>query len=148
MKRVKTKHKSFLTDTEQVYDKLENLGVIFFNYCHMRHAAATLQNKYGYAMFINDRLVDTTAEEKYAVLHEWAHIETDTLHSAEAAPYQIARDEYAADRYVAHHWMPIDEVRVIMSYDGIGINELAEYFNFPSRFIARALNIYREEGLL
>lgn len=148
MKKEKTKPKAALTDTEKVYNKLENDGVMFFNYCHMRHAASTLHNQYGYAMFINERLVNTTAEEKYAVLHEWAHIETGTLHRVGATPYQIECDEYAADRYVAYHWMPIDEVKLILSYDGIGTYELAEYFNFPLRFAVRVLSIYREEGLL
>lgn len=137
-----------LTDLEWLYDDLEHRDVMFFNYAKTNRSAAILHNRYGFAMFVNEHLVNSSAEEKYAIAHEYAHMITGTLHRVGDSPAKIARDEYIADFCVAINLVPPEDIKRAVRDGNRTIWELAEYFNFPPRFIQRVISMYRCKGLL
>ena len=58
------------------------------------------------------------------------------------------RHEYRADKWAVHKILPLNDVLNAIHSGCTEIWQLAEYFDMPDDFIARAIQIYQNEELL
>lgn len=133
---------------DELYDALSALGVMFFNYATVSTPAVAMQDRYASAIFVNERIVRTTAQEKVMVAHEAGHLMTGALHPFGASKENIARDEYRADKYAVHELLSPEEIREAVKDGVVEYWELSERFDLPEDFIEKAVYIYRCEGEL
>lgn len=135
-----------MSDIEQLYNEVMAQGIMLFNYAAAATPATAVQNRYGSAIFVNERLVRTTAEEKYAVAHEAGHIATGSMHPVGSPWEVIAQDEYRADKYAVRRLLPLERLLEALREGDVEPWQLAERFNQTEAFIRRAVYIYRCEG--
>lgn len=137
-----------MSDIEDVYNEISRENIMLFNYAKLDRPAALIENQYGAGMFINERLTETTAQQKCAILHEYAHHATHATHSVHASSEIRTKDEYKAVKYAVHRWLPFEEIRQAMADGDIEIWQMAERFNMTEEAVRKALYIYQCEGLL
>ena len=137
-----------MSDIEGVYDEISGEEIMLFNYAKLDRPAALIENQYGAGMFINERLTETTAQQKCAILHEYAHHVTHATHSVHASAETRMKDEFKAVRYAVHRWLPVAQMQQAMADGDTELWQLAERFNVTEEFIRKAFYIYRCEGLL
>lgn len=133
---------------EQLYDDLSARGIMFFNYSSVDSPAVAMEDDCASAIFVNENLVCTEAEEKEVVAHEAGHIFTGSLHRTETTGDVIARHEYWADQFAVQDLLPVEELIEAFQEGYTEIWQLAEWLNHTEEFIKRAIYIYQCKGML
>lgn len=97
-----------------------------------------------WGMFLDDRKIRTTAEEKVAVSHELAHIEEDATYGVDAPIDLKQKAEALAERRQIESVLPW---RVLAKYlhRGLAPWEIAEAENVTEVFVLKALDYWFEK---
>lgn len=96
-----------------------------------------------WGVFLDDRRILTTAQEKVAISHEWAHIVEDATYGIDAPPELVKMAEVIADR---RHIESVLPWRTLSRYIRKGLQpwEIAEAEGVTGEFLEKALIYYRE----
>ena len=137
-----------MKDVDTLYDELSEKGIMFFNYANVQHPAVSVECDNRQAIFVNERMVNTTAEEKAVVAHEAGHLLTGSLHHVGASWAVVARDEYHAWKFAVHQMISPEDIKKAAQEGDTEIWQMAERFDLPEDFIRRAVYIYQCEGKL
>lgn len=137
-----------MKDIDEIYEKIAREGILLFNYAECDVPAAIVRCRSLTGIYVNDRLLPTKAEEKRAVMHEYAHYKTGACHAPGASELTVARDEYRANKYAVHELLPFRELCEAFASGYTEPYELAEYFELPEDFVHTAIYMYRCEGKL
>lgn len=78
--------------------------------------------------------------------HELGHCATGAFYNERTSVFTRGQCEHRADRWAVYHLLPRDKLIRAMQGGCVEIWQLAEHFDLPDDFIARAIEIYREEG--
>ncbi|MPM78936.1 hypothetical protein SDC9_125951 [bioreactor metagenome] len=126
-----------------IYEQLHNEGVKFFNWYLNETQSATIEMKGAYAVFIDTAKIDTAAQENAIVAHEAGHIFTGTTHYIYSPFELIEQHETRANRWAIQKLVPPDELDGVLCRGLTDNWELADYFEVPEDFMAKAIDYYK-----
>lgn len=131
----------------QMYQRMNEAGYKTYDY-EIGMDAVTIKHNGEYAVFVDPDCMGTVAEEFCAVAHEWGHCETGTTHSL-YSPYDlIVQHENRANRWAAHHILPVWKIKKAMQSGYTEAWQIADYYNLTEDFVRDAIRIYLCEGKL
>lgn len=91
--------------------------------------------------------LDTAQHEKIVLAHELGHCETGSFYNF-YSPYDIRkRHENRADKWSIKHLVPEEELDEAVSAGFTEIWQLAEYFDVPCEYMAKACHWYRYHNM-
>ena len=95
---------------------------------------------------IDDKIMETRAEERVHLAHELGHCMTGAFYSVRSPLNTRSRCERKANDYAIKKLIDEDELRkIIKEYNGeIGIWDLADHFNVTEYFMKKAVEYYFE----
>lgn len=131
----------------EVYADLLRRGVRLFSGsyafdCGADAVAVKLGDAWG--VFLDDRRILTTAEEKVAVTHEWAHIVTNATYGLDAPPALKQMAEMIADRRQIEAVLPWRTLSRDLRR-GMQAWEIAEDEGVTEELVRQALTYYTEK---
>lgn len=135
----------------EIYSELSDMGVYLGSgiYNLKGKCDSVLIYKDGrYGIFLDIDKIRTLVQEKEAVSHEWAHIQTGTTYPINASPITIAQAERRADKAQIKKLIPKDELDAALADGRTSLWELAELFGVSERFMKRAVTWYKRGELL
>ena len=96
-----------------------------------------------FGVFLDERRIKTTAEEKVAISHEWAHITENATYGIDAPPELVRKAECLADRKQIEAVLPW---RAVAWYLRRGMQpwEIAEAECVTEAFVRAAIEYYTE----
>ena len=128
----------------EIYADLRRRGCLFFSGDYDLDAGAdavTIKMQDGFGVFLDDRRITTTAKEKVAASHEWAHIVEDATYGIEAPPELVRMAEYIATRRQYEAVLPWG---VISRYLRRGCSswDIAETEGLTQAFVEKAIEYW------
>ena len=87
-------------------------------------------------------------ELQSAEAHECGHVATASYYRPGDDPLTVLRQEYKADKYAAHRFLPVRKIKKAIADGYVELWQMAELFGFDERFIQRTIYIYQSEGKL
>lgn len=131
----------------EIYADLIRRGVRCFSGDYGLDAGAdavTVKLGDNFGVFLDDRRIRTTAQEKVAASHEWAHIVEDATYGVDAPKELVKIAERRAD------FRQISEILpwcVIAPYlrQGLSVYEISERENVTEDFVRRAIRYWTEK---
>ena len=126
----------------------------FYNYCKEHcvdvipydgcpQPGATIRYQGDYAIFLDFTKIQSTRLLRSICCHELGHAATGALHKVDS-PYELVeRNEYRAKRWVAEHYMTMEDFRCAFSDGCTELWQLAEYFDMPEEDIRWALDFWK-----
>lgn len=128
-----------------IYEECDKSG-IDVDYYPMRMAKA-LAFKEGWIAIDVDK-IESSAEELVMLTHELAHIETGSFYNI-FSPLDIKeKHERKAQKQTIKKLIPLDELKEAF-HNGITEPwELAEYFNVTDKFMAEAIEFYKDNLMI
>ncbi len=134
-----------MTDIEELSDIIEQNGTIlaFTPLKHSKLAAFSCRLKdERCAIAVDEKKLETNANVKTALLHEFAHCITGTFYNEYTSPQMRQKLEYRADKHVAENDIKKSDI-IRASRSGITeIWEFAEYFNITVEYMKRIFYIH------
>jgi len=136
-----------MVDAAALYSDLHHAGVKFYSWDLGSGKAATIEMGNRYAVFIDFRNIESSADELVTVAHEVGHIETGATHTV-SSPYDlIEKHEYKANKYAVQRVIPREDFLAALSSGYTEIWSLAEYFNVTEEFMRKAACLYLNGNL-
>ena len=131
-----------------VYNDVEsnNIEILEYKIGNRKSIIAKIDNEVTIAL--NKSLIETAAEEKSYLIHEFGHFNTASYYTFNTKYELRCQKEYRANRWAVHEYLPADELLAAVSKGFTETYQLAEYFDVTEDFIRTALNIYRREGII
>ena len=98
---------------------------------------------------LNRALIEDYKEEKWCLAHEIGHCTMqNSYYNADTSIYAKKRREYKADMKASELTINIEDLQKAIK-NGIATTwDLSEYFEIPEKAVARAIQIYKNRGLL
>ncbi len=100
-----------------------------------------------YCIGIDKNIKNTAAELTYT-LHELGHCETGAFYNRYSQLDIIGKHERRADTWAAFQAMPPEEIKKAFRDGCTEAWQLSERFGLTEEFVVRAIQIYKEKGLL
>ncbi len=100
------------------------------------------------AIGLNIRAIRCREEATELFAHELGHYHTGTYYQLSSTLGLRGKMEYKADVWAVKQLVPIDRLKQALSENYLEYWELADYFDCSEKLIRRAVEIYREKGLL
>lgn len=142
-----------MTKLEEIDQELYDRGITVHNVELATTKAASMRldsiesNESNYAIFFNQKLMSSSAEERVAKEHELAHLETGSLYSLDTSLLARKRREYKADKHMIQKILPIDELKKALA-QGLVRWEIAEEFDVTEDAVKRAFQIYKNMEMI
>lgn len=110
--------------------------------------AVTIHTDHKTAVFVDTDEFRGVCELQSACAHECGHVATASYYRPGDDPLTVLRQEYKADKYAAHRFLPVRKIKKAIADGYTELWQMAELFGFDERFIRRTIEIYRREGKL
>lgn len=110
--------------------------------------AVTIHTEAKTAVFVDTDGFAGVCELQSAEAHECGHVATASYYRPGDDPLTVLRQEYKADKYAAHRFLPVRKIKKAIADGYVELWQMAELFGFDERFIRRTIEIYRREGKL
>ena len=110
--------------------------------------AVTIKANNKTAVFADTDDLNTMSALASAEAHECGHVCTGSVYGITDDNITVLRQEYRADRYAAHRFLPVRKIKKAIESGYTELWQLSELFGFDERFIQRTIDVYRREGLL
>ena len=91
--------------------------------------------------------LESAQEERIVLSHELGHCETGSFYNRYATCDIRKRHENRADKWAIKHLVPQDELYEAVSAGFVETWELAEIFDVPPEFMARAIHWYTHRNM-
>ena len=101
-----------------------------------------------YAVGIDERAMEDSAEERTHLAHEIGHCMTGSFYEIGDPLYYRAKFERKADAWAVHKLMPWRSLYSAMRHGVIEPWEIAESYGVSEEFVRRAFAVYEREGRL
>lgn len=127
--------------TNELYNIAEknNIEIKSFKLSKIKSTSISIGDDY--YIGIDEKNIETTAEERTHLAHELGHCMTGSFYNM-YSEYDIrAKHEYRADKWAVLHLIPKDKFISLLK-KGYRIWELAEYFEVTEDFIRKAYHLY------
>ena len=110
--------------------------------------AVTIHTDHKTAVFVDTDGLTGVCELQSACAHECGHVATGSYYRPGDDPLTVLRQEYRADKYAAHRFLPVRKIKKAIADGYTELWQMAELFGFDERFLQRTIEIYRREGKL
>ena len=110
--------------------------------------AVTIHTDRKTAVYIDTDDFRGVCELQSACAHECGHVATASYYRPGDDPLTVLRQEYKADKYAAHRFLPVRKIKKAIADGYVELWQMSELFGFDERFIRRTIEIYRREGKL
>ena len=130
-----------LTDLYSVADE-DNIIIDEFT-MHKRVSFSIIDMDGDCYIAIDPLRLDSAQHEKIVLAHELGHCETGSFYNRYSAYDIRKRHENRADKWSIKHLVPQDELNEAVSAGFVETWELAEIFDVPPEFMARAIHWYQ-----
>ena len=91
--------------------------------------------------------LESAQEERIVLAHEIGHCETGSFYNRYATCDIRKKHENRADKWAIKHLVPQDELYEAVSAGFVETWELAEIFDVPPEFMARAIHWYQHHNM-
>ena len=91
--------------------------------------------------------LESSQEERIVLAHELGHCETGSFYNRFAACDVRKRHENRADKWSFNHLVPKDELDEAVSAGFSEVWDLAELFDVPCEYMARAIHWYQHHNM-
>ena len=127
----------------------------FYNYCKRNRVdvipypgapkpGATIRDGNWYAVFLDFSQIKSLQFLRGVCCHELGHAATGALHKV-CSPYELwERSEYRAKRYVAQHFLTVEDFQEAFDAGYTEPWQLAEFFELPEEDVKSALSYWTE----
>lgn len=131
----------------EVYQELMGTGAVIFTQaaplpCGADAAVVAIGDRYG--VFLDLTKIHTRAQEKVAVGHELAHIQTGATYALGATAAMRQKAETRAARAEIRRLIPFADLRHAIQAGYREPYQLAEYFEVTEAFLRDAITYYTE----
>ena len=110
--------------------------------------AVTIHTDHKTAVFVDTDDFTGVCELQSACAHECGHVATGSYYRPGDDPLTVLRQEYKADKYAAHRFLPVRKIKKAIADGYTELWQMSELFGFDERFIRRAIDVYQREGTL
>lgn len=100
------------------------------------------------AVAINPFALKSESDEKVKLAHELGHCETGAFYNCFSALDIRSKHEYTANKWAIKKLVPEDELKQAIKNGCENRWQLSEYFGVTEDFMQKALDYYRERGIL
>ena len=128
----------------QLYESMYQDGIKLFDYRLIEDKAATIKLYGKYAVFLDTCKIDTIADEKCTIAHEYGHCKTGSTHSVYSPFDLVCKHEYKADKCAVQEIIPLPDFIKALHSGCVEVWQLAEHFNVTEEFARRAVSIYQQ----
>lgn len=135
-----------MTCLDTLYNEILDNNISLFDYSIPHHNGATIKINEDYAIFIDYSKIETLSEEFLYTVHEYGHCRTGATHYLYSSLESKDRNEYLANKYSVHRFLPLETLEEAAEKGYKEIFEIADYLNIPEEFVTLAFDIYRREG--
>lgn len=126
------------------YDYCRTCKVDVIPYLGAPRPGATVRDGTYYAIFLDFSQIQTLRLLRGVCAHELGHAATGALHKV-CSPYETwERSEYRANRYMAQHFLKVEDFRKAFTAGYTEPWQLAEYFELPEEDVKKALSYWTE----
>ena len=132
---------------EKVYDKIDKAGIKTFNF-KIPGSKATIESEGQYGIFVDYEKLEDSQEEFMVLAHEYGHCKSGSTHVLNSPCDLIAKHEFKADKTAVFEFLPIEKIHESILYGCRNIQEIADYLDFPPKFVKRAIEIYTTKEML
>ena len=133
-------------ETVDLYQVIEDYGIEFYSYHLPLTKSVSVKLGTTYAIGIDERRMEDSAEERTHLAHEIGHCVTDSFYT----PYEVqdrrGKREFKADTWAVHTLIPWRALKKALLHGVTERWELAELFGVTEELIDRAWYIYQCEG--
>lgn len=129
-------------DLEEVYKDLEeeDIAVLLYRFRHIKSVSLAQEKVVG----IDRSKIEGPTEEYTILIHEKGHFDSGAFYTP-SCPYLLReRAECRADRAAILRYIPLEELRELISQGVVEIWELAERFGVTEAFMKKAVSYYRD----
>lgn len=127
-----------------LYDLADRENIVIDEYPMRNHVSLSLMDLDGNCYVAIDPLhLDSAQSEKIILAHEVGHCMTGSFYNKYAACDIRKRHENHADKWSFASLVPENELNEAVSAGFTEVWQLAEYFDVPQKFMARACHWYR-----
>lgn len=139
-----------LNKLNELYDLAEQkgYGVINYDLTKLRQKGMVLKINNETLILLDEKNIETTAEEKTIIAHEVGHAETNALYHLSSNLQEINKCEYKAIKWAVKELIPFAEYFKALKSGIAEVWQLAEYFNVTEDFIRKTHYIYERQGLM
>ena len=137
-----------MENLNNLYQWLQDKGVYLFDrqlpFSSEHTKAVTIRLSRGgvTGIFVDSGRMESTAEEKSAVLHEGGHFATGTTHEI-CSPYDlVAKHEYKADKWAVERSLSAEELDKAVAEGHTELWDLAEYFGLTEELMKKVVCWY------
>lgn len=135
-----------MTNAEKIERRISRFGAEITEIPLLGLKAVTIRTGEKYGVFLDPNEITTSTERAAIEAHECGHIATATTHTLDAPFDEILRQEYRADRWAVHHFLPVRKLKKAMLDGYVETWQIAELLDYPQSFVERAFVIYQAEG--
>lgn len=94
-------------------------------------------------LFLDIDRIRTEPQETVAVIHEWAHLESNAVYGFNTSPASIMKAEAVAHRLEIKKLLPYDDLKGAIQKELLTNSyEIAEYFQVPVDLVLDAIKYY------
>ncbi len=129
-------------DLEEVYKDLEkeDITVLPYRFQHIKSVSLEQEKVVG----IDQSKIEGRAEEYTILIHEKGHFDSGAFYTP-CCPYLLREQaECRADRAAILRYIPLEELRELVSQGVVEIWELAERFGVTETFMKKAVTFYKD----
>lgn len=129
-----------MINVAELYGFAEDKDIMVINGKLSRPALA-ISDKGEYTVVIDDKQLDSQADELVKAAHEIGHCETGAFYDVHSLETR-SRCEYRADKWAIKKLVPVDELTEVLKKGISQIWELAERFGVTEDFMRKACRFY------
>lgn len=129
-------------DLEEIYKDLEkeDITVLPYRFRHVKSVSLEREKVVG----IDQSKIEDRAEEYTILIHEKGHFDSGAFYTP-CCPYLLREQaECRADRAAILRYIPLEELRELVSQGVVEIWELAEWFGVTEAFMKKAVTFYKD----
>ncbi|MCI9405898.1 MAG: hypothetical protein HFK04_03125 [Oscillospiraceae bacterium] len=129
-------------DLEDVYRDLEkeDIAVLPYRFQHIKSVSLAQEKVVG----IDRSKIEDRAEEYTILIHEKGHFDAGAFYTPSCPCLLREQAECRADRAAILRYIPLEELREVISQGLVEIWELAERFGVTEAFMKKAVSYYRD----
>lgn len=129
--------------TEQLYMFAEKNNITIIPFALEKTKSSSVNYNNNYYIGLDETAIETQADERVHLAHELGHCMTHSFYYA-YSPLDIReKHEYRANKWAIKKIIPKAEFIGLLK-SGMGVWEIAEYYNVTEDFIKKAYHLYCE----
>lgn len=140
-----------MTDLTKLYNIADKNDILIVDLRIHNDTVGAMSQCYdnkNYIIGIDEKKIDGQADLKVKLAHELGHCKTGSFYNRYSKLDVIGKHERRADTWAANKLIPVSKIKKAFQEGDTEAWQLAERFEVTQQFVERAIQIYKDKGLL